>query len=78
MPSSISTKWIRWPPPLRGDPGLDLTREFASLSPLISTPRRLLPGACGASPSRSWCVCARRWRHRVRCSRWCRGEDSLG
>jgi hypothetical protein len=45
VPSSISTKWIRWPSPLRGDPGLDLAREFASLSPLNSTPRWLLPGA---------------------------------
>jgi hypothetical protein len=23
-------------------------------------------------------VCARRWKRRVRCSRWCRGEDLLG
>jgi hypothetical protein len=63
-PSSIPTKWFRRPPPLRGDPWLDPAREFASQTPLNSTPRRLLPGACGASPRWSWCVCARRWKRR--------------
>jgi hypothetical protein len=33
------------------------------------------PDACCASSRRPQCVCARRWKRRVRCSRWCRGED---
>jgi hypothetical protein len=56
-PSTSSTEWNRRPPPLRGDPWKDPARNFASLLPPSSIPRRLLPDACCASLRRSQCVC---------------------
>jgi hypothetical protein len=77
-PSSSSTEQIRWPLPLRGDPWLDLTQRITSLSPLISHLAGPLHLACCACLRWSKCVCAHRWKRRMRCSRWYRGEDFLG
>jgi hypothetical protein len=37
-------------------------------------PTGLFPDACYASSGRPRGVCARRWKRRLRCSRWCHGE----
>jgi hypothetical protein len=57
VPSSIPTKLLRRPIPLRGDPWSDPARDFTSVSPPISTSRRLLPWRLLCSYELIKCVC---------------------
>jgi hypothetical protein len=58
VPSSTSTKWFRWPTPLRGDPWLDPAQDFipSATTELQSSPASL-SNANDATPRESWCDC---------------------